>query len=189
MTSAAVFNTNDLFGKRLSAYIHFHSEMDWGSCRSFLHHLLVCQADYSCWDFLVSSDEWEKGLLRVLSTNEFQWNVGHSLNVFQNFTEISHTFGRLSMSPDPVELGGKEKALKYSMQDSKSKNVQIDGKYIYVCHCAELNLSYLMNHSYDAAPCLPCCLLGHLHLNLKETARKCTMKISKYTLQKFLIYV
>jgi len=39
----------------------------------------------------------------------FQRNVRQSLNVFQSSTEISHTFGRLSMSPDPVEWGEEEK--------------------------------------------------------------------------------
>lgn len=78
------------------------------------------------------------------------------------------------MSPDPVEWREKEKTFKYSL---KGENVQMDGKYIFIgIVLRQLNLSYLMNHLYDEAPCLPCCLLGHQHLNLKETERKHTIR-------------
>lgn len=78
------------------------------------------------------------------------------------------------MSPDPVEWREKEKTFKYSL---KGENVQMDGKYVYIgIVLRQLNLSYLMNHLYDEAPCLPCCLLGHQLLNLKETERKHTIR-------------
>lgn len=87
---------------------------------------------------------WKRSV-RTAVTNEFQRNVRHCINIFQNSTEMSHTFGRLSMSPDPVEWGEKEKTFKYSL---RGENVQMDGKICIHWHCAEAVKSVLPNEPF-----------------------------------------
>lgn len=82
------------------------------------------------------------------------------------------------MSPDPVELGEKEKTKVFNERRECANGWKIFMFGIVLC---QLNLSHLMNHLYDEAPCLPCCLLGRRHLNLKETERKNAIRNTKYT--------